>query len=167
MILVACDPGLTGAYSLYDTRRGSLEIFDMPVYERQVAKTRRMFIDEQGIHNLLLGFSVIGATHFVIEEVGGMPRQSAPNAFKFATSYYTSIATARCFGMAIERVRPAVWKAKMRVPADKSQARARASELMPELAYRWPKVKHDGRAEAALLALWAQQTFEGKRRVRK
>jgi hypothetical protein len=40
------------------------------------------------------------------------------------------------------------------VPAAKDGARARASQLLPGAADQWPLVKHDGRAEAALIALW-------------
>jgi hypothetical protein len=42
----------------------------------------------------------------------------------------------------------AVWAAA------KDGARARASELFRGGAVHWPLVKHDGRVEAALIALW-------------
>lgn len=163
VIVVTCDPGLTGAFCLYDTKRGSMDLWPMPTFTRKVGKADRPFIDEQGIYDLFVGFQVFGATHFVIEEVGGLPRQSAPAAFKFATSYYTSIATARALGMVVERVRPQVWKAKLRIPADKKQARSRASEMIPTHKHHWAKVKDDGKAEAALLAVWAEMAFRGRR----
>jgi hypothetical protein len=37
------------------------------------------------------------------------------------------------------------------VPAAKDGSRARASQLMPAATHHWPLVKHDGRAEAALI----------------
>jgi hypothetical protein len=40
------------------------------------------------------------------------------------------------------------------VPAEKDGARARASQLLPQHAGHWPLKKHDGRAEAALIALY-------------
>jgi hypothetical protein len=162
LIVVTCDPGLTGAFCLYDTKRGSMDLWPMPTYTRKVGKADRPFIDEQGIYDLFVGFQMFGATHFVIEEVGGLPRQSAPAAFKFATSYFTAIATARTLGFAVERVRPQVWKTKLRVPADKSQARMRASEMIPTHAHRWKFKKDDGLAEAALLAVWAEQAYRGR-----
>jgi crossover junction endodeoxyribonuclease RuvC len=48
------------------------------------------------------------------------------------------------------------------VPAGKDAARARACELLPRLADRWPLVKHHGRAEAALLALYGIRALNGK-----
>jgi hypothetical protein len=45
----------------------------------------------------------------------------------------------------------------LRVPAEKDGARARASQLIPAGASWWPLVKHDGRAEAALIALYGSR----------
>jgi hypothetical protein len=38
-------------------------------------------------------------------------------------------------------------------------ARARATQLLPAAAHRWPLVKHDGRAEAALIAYYGRRQF--------
>lgn len=164
MILVTCDPGLTGAFCLYDTKRGSMDLYEMPTFTKMVNSRSRTVLDEQGVCDRITGFQVFGATHFVIEEVGGLPRQSAPAAFNFGVGYATCITAARVLGLCIERVRPQVWKQKLRVPADKKAARARASEMLPFEKHNWPLVKDDGKAEAAMMALWAQQHFEGKRR---
>lgn len=164
MILISCDPGLEGAFCIYDTKLGSLVIHDLPTYERQKGKTKRRVVDETAIINMLTGFQMLGATHFIIEEVQGLPRQSAPAAFSFGYGYGTVLTVARMLGFQIEKVRPETWKAKLRVPADKNQARARASEMIPTHTHVWPLVKHSGRAEAALIGIWAQQHFEGRRK---
>jgi len=52
------------------------------------------------------------------------------------------------------------WKREMRCPKDKDGARARASQLLPKHAHNWPLKKHDGRAEAALIALYAERRFQ-------
>ena len=164
MILVACDPGLTGAFCLYDTKRGSMDIHAMPTFTKTVNQKNRTVLDEQGVCDLMVGFQLFGATHFIIEEVGGLPRQSAPAAFNFGVGYATCVTAARVLGYQIERVRPQVWKTKLRVPADKKAARARACEILPFEKHNWPLVKDDGKAEAAMLAVWAQQHFENGRR---
>lgn len=165
MILVSCDPGLSGAFCLYDTRLGSMKIHDMPTVERVVGKSaKRTVIDEEGVVDLLTGFQLLGATHFIGEKVQGLPRQSAPAAFNFGFGYGVVLTAARCLGFVIEQVEPARWKGKLRVSSDKNAARARASEMIPTHKHLWPLVKHDGRAEAALLAVWAEQTFEARRR---
>ena len=45
------------------------------------------------------------------------------------------------------------------MPAAKDGARARASELIRGGAAHWPLIKHDGRAEAALIALWGSRSL--------
>jgi crossover junction endodeoxyribonuclease RuvC len=57
-------------------------------------------------------------------------------------------------GVPMSFVAPATWKRALQVPAAKDGARARASQLLPAAAGHWPLVKHDGRAEAALIALY-------------
>jgi hypothetical protein len=42
----------------------------------------------------------------------------------------------------------------MGVTKSKDGCRARASQLLPEAADQWPLRRHDGRAEAALIALY-------------
>ena len=55
-------------------------------------------------------------------------------------------------------VSPVSWKRALGVPKAKDGARARASQLLPEAAHQWRLKRHDGRAEAALLALYGAET---------
>ena len=57
---------------------------------------------------------------------------------------------------------PRRWKRALHVPKAKDAARARASQLLPEAAHQWRLRKHDGRAEAALLALYGARQLTGK-----
>jgi hypothetical protein len=56
-------------------------------------------------------------------------------------------------------VHPRTWKRALGVPREKDGARARASQLLPAHAHLWPLKKHDGRAEAALIATYGVQTL--------
>ena len=38
MILVACDPGLQGAFCFDDTKSGAFDVYDMPTLEKPLAK---------------------------------------------------------------------------------------------------------------------------------
>jgi len=166
VIVVACDPGLTGAFALYDTEAGTLAVHDTPTLKQSVGRNKdRAVLDHEAVINLLTGFQMLGATHFVIEHVQGLPGQSAPAAFNFAGAYFVPLMAARMLGYTIERVKPEIWKARLRVPKDKNgtASRNRASEMLPAHKHMWPLVKHDGRAEAALIAVWAAQTLGGAR----
>ena len=62
-------------------------------------------------------------------------------------------------GIQVTHVNPRAWKAALKVPAAKDGARCRASELIHGGAAHWPLVKHDGRAEACLIALFGIRTM--------
>ena len=63
---------------------------------------------------------------------------------------------AECWGLSAVR-----WKRALGVQKSKDAARARASQLLPAAAAQWGLRKHDGRAEAALLALYGARQLHG------
>lgn len=162
--LIAVDPGIRGALAFYDPAAGRMDIVGMPVQQivlkgkpkKNGQRPTRDVIDEVELACTLRLFADLGYRKIFVEKVGGMPGQSAPNAFTFGYGCGLILGIARCLDLEIERADPSVWKAKMRVPSDKREARKRASEMMPELAHYWPRQMDDGKAEAALLALYGE-----------
>lgn len=61
---------------------------------------------------------------------------------------------AAAFSLAYTGVAPGAWKRVVRCPADKKEACRRAVECFPRWATFFKRVKDDGRAEAALIALY-------------
>ena len=157
-MILAVDPGLSGAFAFYDGT--ALSVRDMPTYTAVagVRKTNRKFIDEAGVLRTLSSVRLV-AEILVMEQVGGIPGQSAPAAFTFGYGVGVVLTAARCAGYRIERVAPATWKSALKVPADKRASRARASEMLPSHSGLWQRQKDDGRAEAAMLALYGWQVF--------
>lgn len=86
-----------------------------------------------------------------------MPGDGKVQAFAFGRSVGVVRGVLEALGVPVDEVAPNVWKPAMRVPAEKDKARARASYLLPSAAKFWPLKKHDGRAEAALIGLYAFQ----------
>lgn len=161
-MIVAVDPGLTGAICFYDWRTGQMDVVPMPTQTKQLAGRKlKTVIDEGEVLSNLQAFAAMGATHLFIEAVGGMPGQSAPAAFNFGHGYGAVRMAALACGLPIEAVPAAVWKAEMRAPRDKDGARSRASELIPTHRHLWSLKKDDGKAEAALLALYAERWITG------
>ncbi|OYD80959.1 hypothetical protein [Azospirillum brasilense] len=159
-VIFAIDPGLTGAIAkarYLDGTLRSMTIYDLPVVEKVVGKGRsakvRRELDLARLHDLLDGHTS-EACDAILEEVGAMPGEGAVGAFKFGATWGGIRGVLTAMHIPLTLVRPAEWKRTLRVPADKTAARARASELLPAYASNWPLKKHDGRAEAALLALW-------------
>lgn len=157
-MILAVDPGIKGAFAYYDGV--ALSIRDMPTYTAKAGarRTDRAFIDEGAVVNLVRTVA-LHARILVIEQVGGIPGQSASSAFVFGRGVGVIIGAAHAFGLRIEQVSPATWKSALRVPADKQASRARASELLPAYSDQWPLQKHEGRAEASMIALWGHQVF--------
>lgn len=158
--IVAVDPGIYGAFAtLHDSRQPVVR--DMPTYTAAAGArgADRKFIDPAGVVQALKTYQMLGYDTLVIEQVGGIPGQGASTAFTFGHGVGLIIGSAMTLGFRVERVAPATWKSALRCPKDKRQARARASELLPMGAELWPLAKHDGRAEASMLALYGEKVF--------
>lgn len=136
MIVIGIDPGKTGALCAMEAGR-IVDLIDMPEDVRAVARWLR-------------------PARAFLEKVGGLPGQSAPAAFNFGHHCGQLEMILNWQVGEPTLVRPQRWKGDLRVPRDKKLSRARASELLPAEAHRWPLVKHDGRAEAAMIALWGE-----------
>ena len=161
-MIVAIDPGVSGAIALNDWACGRLEVIPMPVQHRHIAGRRlRAMIDEGEVISTLQAFAAMGATHLFIEQVGGLPGQSATAAFTFGQGYGAVRVAGMAAGLILEVVPPSVWKAVLKVPKDKRAARQRASEMIPTHRHLWSMAKDDGLAEAALLSLYGQRWVQG------
>lgn len=169
MVLIAADPGLHGALAFYDTRTGQMEIADMPVTRKdREGKAAKPVIDQVELLATMQVFVGMGATHFIVEEVGGMPGQGASHSFHFGFGAGLLRMAAVASGLIIEPVSPQRWKAAMKVSTTPAAIRARASEVIPTHAHLWALGKFKpnsdvglGRAEAALLAAYGERFLRG------
>lgn len=157
MIILGVDPGLGGAICLYHSTE-VVEVHDIPTFALSRNGKNKREVDAVALANLI-GERVAG--HAFVEKVNAMPGQGSTSMFAFGKSYGVIIGVLAAYGVPMTFVAPRVWKKALGVPADKDGARARASQLMPENAWLWPLVKHDGRAEAALIAYWGVRTLDG------
>lgn len=156
-LFLGIDPGLSGALALYDSDTGDLFVADVPVHElRRNGKLRRE-PDGRAISDIIADCAAKGRVNAWIEHVSSMPGEGAVGAFTFGKVVGLLTGVCIAHGLAIDRVTPSVWKKAMGVPADKDAARARASEILPQHSRLWPLKKHDGRAEAALLAVYGSR----------
>jgi crossover junction endodeoxyribonuclease RuvC len=151
--IIGCDPGLSGALALL-REDGSMELRDIPTIE---AKPRRM-ID---LHATAHIFDVWAkeAPSVWLEQVGARPTDGAMQAFCFGGMWWALKAMAAAHYMPLETVAPVRWRRAMGLNAGEGKdfSRARASNLLPRYAHLWPLKGHDGRAEAALIALYGQR----------
>lgn len=148
-MILGVDPGLNGALAFLDLQNGKLTIIDMPTIEAGV-KSKRV-VNEAAIADLIDPSS---ADHAYVEKVGAMPGNGAVSMFGFGVSYGLVRGVIAANFIPVTLVPPQTWKRVLGVPAAKEGARARASQLLPAFSHLWPLAKHDGRAEAALLAYY-------------
>ena len=152
-MILGIDPGLGGAIAAL-TAHSRLDIYDMPTLALTVnGKTRRR-IDGHKLAQLIKSLAP-AVTAAVLENVHSMPAQGVASSFSFGKA---AGAIEQCLvdhNIPYRTVEPAVWKRYFSVTHDKDSSRQRASQLLPAFAGLWPNKSHDGRAEAALLALYA------------
>lgn len=163
------DPGVTGALALYDPDAATLEIADVPVFK----VAGKSLVDEQALARIVDDWS--GSICEVwLELVNGMPSIPGPDgkrrgmgaqsAFNFGRTYGLIRGICAANFLPIMDVTPGVWKRSLGVPGKVSggddAGRMRASQLMPRHAGLWTLKKHHGRADAALIALYAARQNE-------
>jgi len=165
MVIIGIDPGLSGAIALIERIDGEirLEVFDVPIHQIKRGKSAKKELDAHTLAGIFLRGSLRKPQpyHAFIERVGAMPGQGVSSMFAFGKVYGAMLACVACFGLPYTLVTPVAWKKATGVPvgegASKDGSRARASQLMPQHASLWARVKDDGRAEAALIAYYGLQ----------
>lgn len=131
--------------------------YRLPVYQIKSGKTLKTRLDIRAFSTLISNLSLMQLEFAVLEDVGGRPGQSASAAFNFGRTCGQLEAVLSVLSIPIRVVSPSVWKRQMGVPSDKASARACATREFPDAAHQWRLAKDDGRAEAALLALWGSR----------
>ena len=155
MKTIGIDPGAGGAIALLNDRQ-IVTVLDMPtvLVPSRTKSHRRRRIDAAGLAGALEALGPVDAAF--VELAGPMPRDGSAGSFWFGKAAGVVEGCLAGLGFAgVTLVPPAVWKRRLNVPTPKDAARARASQLFGEEgAALWPLKKHDGRAEAAMIALF-------------
>ena len=156
MYFLGIDPGLSGALAFYDPFRDALNVYDMPTYVITSGGKQRRKIDMHSLAETVRYYTP-STKSAIIEEVGAMPGQGVTSMFSFGFSAGAVQMAVVAAKLRFEMVTPRVWKGAMKLKTNKDESRRLASRLMPNHAHLWSLVKHDGRAEAALLAYYLSQ----------
>lgn len=153
-VFLGIDPGLDGALAVLG-EDGALVVHDMPTLGVTRGGKNKRDVD---VYELARLVDETLKTHpspiAYVERVGAMKGQGVSSTFAFGKAYGVVIGILAGNFVRLEFVAPVTWKRAMGVTKDKDGARARASALSPRHCGLWPLVKHHGRAEAALIALY-------------
>jgi crossover junction endodeoxyribonuclease RuvC len=155
---IGIDPGMSGALALLNVSDAGtdVEVVDMPFVMVRGAKGDKKTMDFWTLASIVGAWSslhpVKGAT---IEAVHAMPEQGVTSSFNFGGAFYAARQALASAGVRETLVQPATWKAIYGLRGgreNKDMSRSKATEFYPAFAEKWKLKKHDGRAEAALLA---------------
>jgi len=168
MLHVGIDPGLYGALAVIDdSQPDDVLIFDIPTLDVGVGRTmagtkkRKVVVDEVALARIFDAIAKVGAAHVTIEHVGVRPGEGAVGAFSFGRAVGLLLGMAHAHFMPISHVRPQEWRKAMGVKGDKDQSRLAAKGLFPKWSDLFELKKHDGRAEAALIAKYGERLRKG------
>lgn len=141
-LILGVDPGKKGALAVLDNATLRVTTTDMP----------------SSIPELLAFVASLPEIRICILEKAIYPKMiGTSNAGKIGEGFGALKAAILTRGIPVHEVAPAKWKPALNVPAEKTAARRRASEFFPSDYDQWPLVKHDGRAEAAMIAWYGRK----------
>jgi len=150
MIILAIDPGITGALAF--CHRGhmlppDLDIHDMPIVDGDVSAHELFKIIRDGVPHVA-----------IIENVHPHPKEGVSSVWRFSAAFTTARVVVQLLRIPMVLVTPGKWKRAMGLkggPEGKEQSRRLAIETFPLQSQLFSRKKDHGRAEAALLAVYA------------
>ena len=145
--VMGIDPGISGAVAFfYPSHPNAVSVYDMPSIGKEVNCAELRAIIKQYQPDLA-----------IIESVHAMPRQGVSSSFNFGMSYGMMRGVVAAIGIPQVLVAPTKWKKYFALTSDKETSRRLAILTWPESEH-FNRKKDDGRAEAALLALYGSKT---------
>ena len=153
MIFYGIDPGFTGAIAVYAPNTGFFDVFDMPTMLNSKGKVE---LNHFAVLNILEKEMEVEHQAW-IEKVGAMPGQGVSSMFRFGQVFGALEMAIAASGCVTRYVSPVTWKRHYTITSNKDVARSTAMQRFPEHAEKFALKKHDGRAEAALIALYGSE----------
>mgnify|MGYP001306975757 CR=1 FL=1 len=153
-MILGIDPGLSGAIALLDGER-CVEVWDMPVTEKLHGKGREVnaYLLVDVILEALEMDEGLAAPVAYVERVSAMPGQGVSGMFSLGRSAGVVAGVLAAWGVRVEYVTPQAWKRSQGLlKKSKDASRTLAIQRWPEMREQLKLKKHDGRAEAMLIA---------------
>ena len=153
---IGIDLGSKGALALLSPDGALLAVEDMPILRDGPAK-------RPNVNAPLLAAIVYRwqATQAFVEYVGARPGEGPTGAFAFGRSRGVIEGVCAAAGLPVTFITPPTWKRAVGIPAGKDgakdAARSEAIRRWPDKAALFARLKDDGRAEAALIAVAGMQ----------
>lgn len=162
-LILAVDPGLTGALAWLDHRRdGSthlLAVADMPTAKAKQGKTVKSHVQPHVLAQLM-GNPIMRPDAVVVEEVHALPGQGVTSMFRFGFVAGIVAGVAGGLGYPLHYMRINEWQPIAGVRKGDDAGRLRATQLFPERAMLFARKMDHNRADAALIGYaFARKNF--------
>lgn len=157
---IGIDPGLNGAIAIYNPATSQLTIHDMPTFTLPKAGRKSPVTRELDLVTLalIIQSQANTAKGAVLERVSAMPGQGVSSMFKFGYNFGVAQATLASAMIPTALIPPQTWKRRFNIlRSTKDISRYKATQIFPHHSAQWKLKKHDGRAEAALMAKYASE----------
>lgn len=149
-LTLGIDPGLSGAIAMLDCDGKARFVRDLPV----IRDKSLAWIDGGELQSLILNERSGQPITAMIERVSAMPKQGVSSSFQFGVGFGSVLGLLQAMHIPIEFITPGTWKKSYGLDSDKKAALHKARLLYPEMELHL--AKHDGRAEALLIARYAR-----------
>ncbi len=146
--VVGIDPGFKGGIAFLYPH--TLFVEDMPTIEVFGRET----IDIHEVKRLLLAHPV---KHVAIEKVSSMPEQGVASTFCFGFNTGKLYGLIYALNLPLIPVIPSVWKSALNLSSSKRKSLVLAKKLFPANTKDFQKMRDEGKAEAALIAYFANK----------
>lgn len=159
MIHIGIDVGVTGAIAAIDTV--CRDVYDLPITSSGKSK----WVQGADLAHLLRDCKGMQQCRVTVEATHAMPGNGSRTSHSQGMTLGSVLAVLDVLGYPYELVQPAVWKRDMGLTGGKTDAErkkaalARARREFPEAPLE--REKDHNRAEALLIALWAQNQYRG------
>ena len=149
-LTIGIDPGLSGAIAILEGHAGEfVSVTDLPV----IRDLKLAWINGSELQSIILDALGGRTARAMVERVSSMPGQGIASSFQFGVGFGSILSVLQTLHIAIEFVTPAVWKKSYGLGKDKHASLHKARLLYPTAELNL--AKHDGRAEALLIARYA------------
>lgn len=175
MISIGIDPGISGAVAA--VCENNALVWDLPVEVRRVGNRINKRIDPAGLQPIAR--SIFETSYqdiwVFLESVHATPQMGVCSSFNFGDSYGICRCFSSMFGGEVVEVTPATWKKHFGLIRNgsrligalhrehKREGLELARKLFPELSKSLALAKHDGRADALLIARYGLKLLQERR----
>jgi crossover junction endodeoxyribonuclease RuvC len=146
---IGIDPGLRGAIAVLDQAGELVSLDDLPV----IRDLSLAWIDGNQLQTIILDALQGRQSRAIVERVASMPGQGVASSFCFGVGLGSVLSVLQALHIPLEFVTASVWKRSYGLGKDKHASLHKARLLHPTAELHL--AKHDGRAEALLLARYA------------